>query len=158
MLDPIYISDHVARFRHRGKELFHLGEIDYRSEYALVRERVALWQDLLGRRVHVENYPSIMDGAFDAPAFFARLCRETGCGVLFDGSNAICADRISGVPLDLWAPVIAATSHFHVAGYSLSISKPEITLDTHDNVLAPDTWDFLERIAAAFDKPDATLI
>lgn len=156
-LDPIYVSDHVARFSHRGRELFHLGEIDYRSSYAHVRERVALWQDLLGRRIHLENYPSIMEGAWDAPAFFESLRRDTGCGVLFDVSNAVCAHRNSGVPLDLWTPVIAGASHFHVAGYSLSVSKPEITLDTHDTVLAPDTFDFLETIAASVDKPDGTL-
>lgn len=156
-LDPIYVSDHVARFSHRNRELFHLGEIDYRSGYAQVRERVALWQDLLGRKIHLENYPSIMEGAWDAPAFFEKLGRETGSGVLFDVSNAVCAHRNSGVPLDLWAPVVAGCTHFHVAGYSLSVSKPEITLDTHDTVLAPDTFAFLETIATSFDKPEATL-
>jgi methanobactin biosynthesis cassette protein MbnB len=157
-LDPIYISDHVARFSHRGRELFHLGEIDYRSDYAHVCERVSLWQKLLGRRIHLENYPSIMDGAFDAAEFFTKLGKDTGSGVLFDVSNAVCAHRNSGVSLELWDPVIAGVSHFHVAGYSLSVSKPEITLDTHDTMLAADTFDFLATISAAFDTSDRTLI
>jgi len=156
-LDPIYVSDHIARFTHKGRQLFHLGEIDYETDYPEVRDRVAKWQDQLGRRVHFENYPSIMEGAWDAPAFFERLTRDTGAGVLFDVSNAVCAHRNSGVSLGLWDPVISTTQHFHVAGYRPSISKPEITLDTHDTVLASDTLAFLETIAATYDKPSGTL-
>lgn len=156
-LRPMYVSDHVARFSHRGRQLYHLGEIDYRADYDHVRRRVELWQGMLGQRLYLENYPSIMDGGQDAPEFYERLLRDTGAGVLFDASNAICAMRNCGTPLEAWDSVISGTQHFHVAGYSLSLTAPHIILDTHAEDLAQDTLAFLAARRAAFDKPGATL-
>lgn len=154
---PIYVSDHIIQFHHRGRRLYHLGEIDYRAAYDRVRERVELWQDMLGRRLFLENYPSIMDGGWDAPAFYERLTRETGAGVLFDASNAVCSFRNCGAPLELWNDVVASTPHFHVASYNFSIIEPHITLDTHDGTMAEDTIAFLKSKATQFDKPGATM-
>lgn len=156
-LNPIYVSDHVARFTHRGRHLFHLGEIDYRAGYEQVRQRVERWQDLLGQRLHLENYPSIMDGGLDAPEFYERLMHDTGAGVLFDASNAVCAFHNCGVPLEAWEAVIAANQHFHAAGYGPSFAPPHIVLDRHDGELAQDTLAYLETFRAVFDKPGATL-
>jgi methanobactin biosynthesis cassette protein MbnB len=156
-LRPIYVSDHVARFVHHGRRLFHLGEIDYKSEYDRVRSRVERWQDLLGQRLYLENYPSIMDGGWDAPEFFERLTRDTGAGVLFDASNAVCAFRNCGAPLELWDGVISESRHFHVASYNFSIIDPHIVIDTHDGNLAEDTIEFLQRRRPAFEKPSATM-
>ncbi len=39
-LRPLYVSDHVARFSHNGRQLYHLAEIDYINDYSRVRERV----------------------------------------------------------------------------------------------------------------------
>lgn len=156
-MNPLYVSDHVACFSHRGRRLYHLGEIDYPAEYDKVRERVERWQELLGQRLYLENYPSIMDGGWDAPAFYERLTRETGAGVLFDASNAVCAMRNCGAPVALWDNVVATTPHFHVAGYNFSIIEPHIVVDTHDRELADDTIEFLETRRSSFDKPGATM-
>jgi methanobactin biosynthesis cassette protein MbnB len=156
-MQPLYVSDHIACFTHRGQRLFHLGEIDYRTEYERVRERVERWQDLIGERLLLENYPSIMDGGWHAAEFYERLARETGAGVLFDASNAVCALLNCGAPLEAWDNVIASTSHFHVAGYDFSIMEPHVVVDTHDGNLSPETIGFLERRRSAFDKPSATM-
>jgi len=74
-LRPLYVSDHVARFSHNGRQLYHLAEIDYINDYSRVRERVDWWQQALGCQLLLENYPSIMDGGHDAPAFHERLYR-----------------------------------------------------------------------------------
>lgn len=154
---PIYVSDHVACFSHHGRRLFHLAEVDYRSRYDALRDRVERWQEMLGQRLYIENFPSIMDGGWHAPAFFETIVRDTGCGVLFDASNAVCALRNCGAPLELWDAVIAGTPHFHVAGYNHSFIEPHVTCDTHDGPMAPDTIAFLERRRALFDKPGATM-
>lgn len=156
-LNPIYVSDHILRFTHNGRAFFHLGEVDYRAEYEFVRDRVTLWQELVGQRVCFENYPSIMDGGREAPEFFERLTRETGAGVLFDASNAVCANRNCGVPFEAWRNVIASAEHFHVAGYRQSLIEPYISLDTHAEALAPDTLAFLRDYRSFFDKPNATM-
>lgn len=156
-VQPLYVSDHVARFSHQGRQLYHLAEIDYAADYEQVRRRVDNWQQLLGCQVLLENYPSILDGGRDAPRFFERLCRDTGAGVLFDISNAVCAHRNCGLPLDAWLPVIDASRHFHVAGYNLSILQPHLVLDTHDQPLSDDTLAFIERYRTRFEHPGATL-
>ena len=157
-LRPIYVSDHVLRFSHRNQQLRHLAEVDYREEYDDVRRRVEWWQDRLGRRLYLENYPSIMDGGFEAPAFYQRLTRETGAGVLFDASNAVVAHRNCGSPLEAWDDVIRQTEHFHVAGYHHSFIEPHITIDTHDRQLADDTLDYLRSRRAAFDRSRSATI
>lgn len=156
-LRPLYVSDHVARFSHDGRQLYHLAEIDYVGDYPQVRERVDWWQQQLGCQLLLENYPSIMDGGHDAPAFHERLYRDTGAGVLFDASNAVCAHLNCGVPLEAWEGVIEHSSHFHTAGYNLSILQPHLILDTHDQVLSEATLGFLQRYRGLFDGPDATL-
>ncbi len=157
VLQPMYISDHLVRFTHKGRTLYHLAELDYRNEYDLVRQKVDWWQEKFGQRLYLENYPSIMDGGHDAPEFFERLIQDTGAGILFDASNAVCAHHNCGLALDRWQTIIDSTSHFHVAGYSHSILEPKIVLDTHDVELAPDTLAFLERYKNRFDKPGATM-
>ena len=101
-----------------------------------MRERVDWWQQALGCQLLLENYPSIMDGGHDAPAFHERLYRDTGAGVLFDASNAVCAHLNCGVPLEAWEGIIESSSHFHTAGYNLSILQPHLILDTHDQALS----------------------
>ncbi|MBU3890429.1 methanobactin biosynthesis cassette protein MbnB [Methylosinus sporium] len=156
-LNPLYVSDHVLRFTHEGRRLYHLGEIDYETEYELVKQRVSQWQDLVGRRLYLENYPSLMEGGWEAPAFFERLTKETGAGVLFDASNAVCAKRNCGAPVERWSNVIESTEHYHVAGYGPSFSAPHVTVDAHDREMAPDTIEFLTSMRSSFDKPGATM-
>src|SRR3989344_1706103 len=98
-LRPLYVSDHVARFSHNGRQLYHLAEIDYINDYSRVRERVDWWQQALGCQLLLENYPSIMDGGHDAPAFHERLYRDTGAGGLFPAPHPGSARPPRGVAL-----------------------------------------------------------
>jgi uncharacterized protein len=156
-LQPLYVSDHVARFTHEGRQLYHLAEPEYRRDYEAIRSRVLWWQDRLGQKLYLENYPSIMDNGLDAPWFFEQIVRDTGAGVLFDASNAVCSHRNCGLALSAWEAVVKSTRHFHVGGYNASILDPEITLDTHDQALASDVLSFLTHYQDDFDKPGATL-
>lgn len=156
-LQPMYVSDHLALFTHKGRTLYHLAELDYLNEYDRVREKVDWWQEKFGQRLYLENYPSIMDSGHEAPEFFERLMQDTGAGILFDASNAVCAHRNCGLALDRWETIIDSTQHFHVAGYSLSVLEPKVVIDTHGTELASDTLAFLDRYKNRFDKPGATM-
>lgn len=155
-MKPLYVSDHLLHFSHDGRRLFHLGEIDY-AAYDAVRQRVEQWQDMLGVRLYLENYPSIMEGGWDAPEFYRRLSRETGSGVLFDASNAVVAMLNCGAPVDMWKDIIADTEHFHVAGYGPSFIADNVIVDTHDREMSTETLEFLRRMRTAFDKSGATI-
>jgi len=39
-LKPLYVSDHLARFTHAGRQLYHLAELDYLGDYERIRARV----------------------------------------------------------------------------------------------------------------------
>ncbi|MBB5018603.1 hypothetical protein HNQ59_001894 [Chitinivorax tropicus] len=156
-LQPLYVSDHIAYFTHQGRALFHLGEIDYQADFERVRERILKWQALLGCQMHVENYPSIVDGSDDAPMFFERLMADTGCGTLFDLSNAVCAWRNGGPSLHAWREVMKQARHFHVSSYNTAFADDRVTVDSHDGLMAADTLAGLRAYRDLMDKPGATL-
>jgi uncharacterized protein len=156
-LNPIYVSDHCAYFSHQGRRLFHIAEYDYAAEYKDARKKCEFWQNELGTKLLIENYPSIMSGGHEAPEFFERLQKDTGVGVLFDASNAVCARENIGLSLDRWRPIIESNKHFHVAGYSLSMIEPFIQMDTHSNALSEETINFLASEKVLFEKDGATM-
>lgn len=155
-LQPLYISDHLAHFSVDGRQVYALAEIDYAAERRRVVSRIAWWQAQLQRPLLLENFASLLDGGHDVPAFFEHMMAETGAGLLFDASNAVCAHRNCGAPLDRWAPLIRQASHFQVAGYT---DEPGavLTLDLHATPLAGDTLAFLRQHRADFAENGATL-
>lgn len=157
VMKPIYVSDHIAQFTHKGRTLYHLAEIDYVGDYDRVRGGVDRWQQRLGQKLYLENYPSILDGGYEAPAFWHRLMRDTGCGILFDASNAVCSYLNCGLPLAAWEGIIDSTPHFHIAGYATSFIAPHLILDTHDRLMSEDTLAFVADYRERFDKPGATM-
>ena len=64
-INPVYVSDHLLRFTNDGRNFHFLGEIDYKK-YDAIRVRVEQWQEMLGTHLYLENYPSIMEGGWDA--------------------------------------------------------------------------------------------
>lgn len=156
-LNPMYVSDHCAYFSHQGRKLFHIGEFDYTRDYDLARERAEFWQNELGTKLLIENYPSIMSGGHEGPEFFEKLARDVGTGVLFDASNAVCAALNTGLPLEKWDRIVANNRHFHVAGYRLSMIEPYMRMDTHAEAMSAETLEYLTSRRDLFDKEGATM-
>jgi uncharacterized protein (UPF0276 family) len=144
---PLYVSDHLAVFDRLGRGLPLIAEVDYDSTYELARERTRLWQDLLGCPLHLENFPSILPGGRSQPAFLARLRADTGCGVLFDASNAMVAKLNVGLELSAWEDLARDSLHWHAAGYSSSGTVPEFVRDTHDQPVSAETAAFVASLA-----------
>lgn len=158
-LNPMYVSDHLAIFTHQGRHLPLLQEIDYSTQYAEVRERVTLWQNLLETKICFENFPSMLDVGRNQPDFLERLVEETGAGVLFDFSNAVVAHKNCGVPLEAWTPFIRRSERFHVAGYRLTGTDPDLVLDSHDGEVAGDTLGFLYESKARLNgRSDCSIV
>jgi len=151
-LRPLYVSDHLLRFTVDGREVMFLPELDYERVYEHVRERVTWWQNALGTQVCLENYPSILDSGLKQPAFYEALLKDTGAGLLFDFSNAICARRNCGLEPSAWDGLLRQATHCHTAGYELSPSKL-IALDSHGQALAEDTLALMRRVMDQFPQP-----
>lgn len=145
VLKPLYISDHLARFNIHTKVLPITAEIDYKSEYTKVVSRVQQWQEMLGSRILLENFPSRAGGtSLEQVDFFDRLMSETGSGLLFDLSNAVAADLNGGATLAKWTALKTRCEHFHVAGFrTMGKEKSEQwILDSHDGPIAEETLIF----------------
>lgn len=142
-VEPLYVSDHLARFTSQGRQLPMLLEFDGVRDFALARQRVAAWQDRLGQRLLIENFPSVLGDGKEQASFYARLVAETGCGVLFDFSNAVVAELNTGYAARNWLPVVEAAEHFHAAGFRRTESTPTLVIDSHDGPPAPETLAFI---------------
>jgi hypothetical protein len=148
-LEPVYISDHLLCFTVQEREVPILPELDYGRVYERARQRVTQWQEMLGTRVYFENYPSLLaETGRRQPAFFEALVADTGMGVLFDLSNAICAWRNCGVHPESWARLLPGVTHFHAAGYDVSSEEPPTAFDAHAGDLAEDTLGFMRETLA----------
>lgn len=160
VLQPLYISDHVAKFTYEGKNLPFTFEINYEQSYEQAVERVKFWQDCFGTVLYLENFPSQQAEFGRAQIdFFKRLINETEANILFDISNAIVAQHNCNVnPLD-WLPILKKTNHFHLGSYSFTEGAIRIAIDTHDQPVSEDTLSYLRKIASVINSnKGATLI
>lgn len=144
-LQPLYVSDHIARFSHGPRHLPLTMEVDY-DEYAAICLRVVRWQNMLDTKIHFENFPSTMPSSGNQVAFFRNLIRETGCGLLFDISNAVVASSNQATDSVQWLPLLPSVCHFHIAGYRMSDTSPQIAIDTHDSELAQSALDLAKMV------------
>ncbi|GGY16465.1 multinuclear nonheme iron-dependent oxidase [Paludibacterium paludis] len=131
-LSPLYVSDHLGKFYFRGQALPQMLEVDYVRDGAWCRDKLALWQDLLGRQIFIENYPSIIRQPAAQAAFFARLIEATQCGLLFDISNAVIAEINTGESAGDWSALWRNTRHFHIGGFAPAAFSVRCAVDTHD--------------------------
>ena len=151
VLEPSYISDHLGCFYYNGQSLPRMAEIAYEAMLDFTIKRVELFQSYLGQQVLFENFPSVMyDPGLKQPQFLETLCQETGCGILFDISNADIASQNTGLDLNAWKTVIRMSEHFHIGGFAKTTFVPSFLVDTHDSNLSDTSLDFLERFVRPF--------
>lgn len=143
--EPIYVSDHLAVFEKGGLLLPVSEEVDY-DRLSDIASRVAFWQELLGVQLWLENHPSLEGNGSQQPDFMSELSRHTGCGVLFDISNALVAHQNGGCGLSSWNRVIQNSPHFHVGGYSIFMNS--LRIDSHDRTLAEEAKEWVSSTAA----------
>lgn len=153
VLDPLYVSDHLARFNIHSQVLPITAEINYETEYSMVQSKVQQWQDMLETRVLLENFPSRTAGvSCQQSAFFTELISETGCGLLFDLSNAVVAELNGGSRLSEWLNLKTFCHHFHVAGYRTMGKDPseQWIIDSHDGSISLETVAFAKSFFQDF--------
>jgi uncharacterized protein (UPF0276 family) len=157
---PKWISDHLCWTGVHGVNLHDLLPVPYTQE-ALdhVVERVIRVQDLLGRRLTLENvssYVTFGDSEMSEWEFVSEVATRADCWLLFDVNNVYVSafnhgfstdDFLHGVPRD-------RIVQFHVAGHSHEESH---IIDTHDHPVCDEVWDFYRETVAHFG-PVSTMI
>jgi uncharacterized protein (UPF0276 family) len=159
-VDPKWISDHLCWTGVHGVNLHDLLPIPYTQE-ALdhVVARVSQVQDILGRRLTLENvssYVTFGQSEMTEWEFVTEVATRADCWLLFDVNNVYvsavnhgfdASAFLNGVPKD-------RVVQFHVAGHSHEESH---IVDTHDHPVCPEVWD-LYRAAVAHFGPVSTMI
>jgi hypothetical protein len=156
-LEPVHVSDHLCWTALRGHQSHDLLPVAYTREVLdFVAGRVARVQDALGRRLVLENataYVAFRDDELAEAAFFAELCRRTGCGMLLDVNNLYVNAHNLGADPEPWLDALPAdaVAYMHLAGHAV---LPDVRIDTHDADVPSPVWDLFEVAARRFPHAD----
>ena len=158
-LEPAFVSDHLCWTGFGGHESHDLLPVSY-TESVLdhVVARVGAVQERLGRRVFLENpsaYVTFRDDAMDEAAFFAALCRRSGCGMLLDVNNLYVNAANLGIDAAAYLATIPpeAVGYLHIAGHAV---LEDVRIDTHDAAVPDPVWDLYAAAVRRF--PHAPVI
>ena len=152
-LEPVLVSEHLSWGALRDRQLNDLLPLRLDHEaLALVAARVQRVQDVLGRRILVENVSTYVRFAGDAMSeaeFLAELARRTGCGVLLDVNNLYVNERNHGE--DAYAAIAAlpagCVGEIHLGGHLVT---DDGLIDHHGARVAPPVWDLYRAALARF--------
>jgi uncharacterized protein (UPF0276 family) len=127
---------------------------------AIMVRNVEQVQERLRRPILVENlsaYVSFADEPGDElaePAFFAELCRRSGCAMLLDVNNLMVnalnrreADPLAACKRFVDAVPLGSVGEIHLAGYDAS---GDIVIDDHGSRVRPDVWALYEHALRRF--------
>ena len=148
-----WISDHLCWTGVGGWNSHELLPLPC-SEDALrhVVRRVRQAQDLLGRRIALENpstYLAFAHAQMSEAEFLARLCERTDCALLLDVNNVyVNAMNRGGDPSAFLAALPRdRVVQIHLAGHS---RRGRWWIDTHAAPVAPAVWRLYEEALARF--------
>jgi len=154
-IEPALVSEHLCWGAAAGRHFNDLLPLAYtREALALVAERVARVQEVLGRRILVENLSTYLEFAASEMTegeFIAELARRTGCGVLLDVNNLFVNQINHGANALATMRAIPAgcVEEIHLAGHLVT---EHCLIDHHGARVTDAVWQLydaaLERFGA----------
>lgn len=145
---PITVSEHLCRFTSGGLNLPEPCEHSY-DDLDHTSRRVEAYQRAIGMPLLLENFASNEQRAEKQIAFLERLMARTGCGLLFDISNAVVGSLNQLGDLDVWLQfLVGKCVPCHVGSYA---HNPATALfqDTHATDVSALTLGAVDRFRAA---------
>lgn len=159
-IEPEWISDHLCWTGIAGRNLHDLMPLPY-TEEALrhVIERVQRVQDLLGRRLLLENvssYVSFRESELSEWDFLRSVAEGADCLILLDVNNIYVSSVNHGFDPRSYLEAIPAgrVRQIHLAGHQ---HQGDLLIDTHDHPVPDPVWN-LYRAAVRRFGPVATMI
>lgn len=145
---PGLVSEHLAWSTHAGAFLDDLLPLPCtRETLALVCDHVDETQQVLGRRILIENpatYVRFAGAEMTETDFLAELALRTGCGLLLDVANVrVCAVNHGFDPYAyLDAFPLERVEEIHLAGAAPARDArgAPLLIDAHDRVVAEEVW------------------
>lgn len=153
--EPFVMSEHLAWSKRR--DIYHPDLLPFprtRPLLARVCENVSRAQDVLGRRLLIENptlYLALNGHEMSEPEFLSGLVKATGCGLLLDINNVHISSHNLGFSATAYLDDLPADAvgEIHLAGHA---RDPELgsalLIDTHAASVAEDVWSLYARTLA----------
>ena len=159
-IEPAWVSDHLCWTGVASRNTHDLLPLPY-TEEALrhIIARVRTVQDILGRRILLENvssYVAFRDSALSEWQFLAEVARGADCLLLLDVNNIYVSsvnhefdphEYLAGIPPE-------RVQQIHLAGHE---NHGDYLIDTHDHPVPDPVWQ-LYAAALARLGPVATMI
>lgn len=152
-IEPCWISDHLCWTGVNGTNMHDLLPLPYTEEaLAHVSGRIRQVQDILGRRILIENvssYLTYVSSAMSEWEFLSAVAEQADCLLLLDINNiyvSACNHHfdahafLNGVPS-------GRVQQFHLAGHS---RNGNIIIDTHDAAIIDPVWALYEQAVRRF--------
>jgi len=143
-LEPAWISDHLCWTGVAGRNTHDLLPLPYTEEaLANVVERVRAVQDILGRRILLENvssYVAFRDSQLTEWEFLGEIARRADCLILLDVNNIyVSAVNHEFDALTYLESVPAErVQQIHLAGHE---NHGDYLVDTHDHPVPDPVWE-----------------
>jgi uncharacterized protein (UPF0276 family) len=159
-VEPEWISDHLCWTGVHGQNLHDLNPLPYTEEAVrYVSDRVRHVQELLGRRILLENvssYVTFQSSALSEWEFLSAIAEEADSLILLDVNNIYVSGQnhgfdpiayLDGVPRE-------RVRQFHLAGHT---HGQQLLIDTHDQPVPDPVWQLYEEAVRRFGRV-ATMI
>jgi uncharacterized protein (UPF0276 family) len=143
-LEPEWVSDHLCWTGVAGRNMHDLLPLPYTQEaLANVVERVRTVQDVLGRRILLENvssYVSYRDSQLTEWQFLREIAERADCLILLDVNNIYVSsvnhefdalEYLNAIPVD-------RVQQIHLAGHE---DQGDYLIDTHDHPVPDPVWE-----------------
>ncbi|MCB9556347.1 MAG: DUF692 domain-containing protein [Deltaproteobacteria bacterium] len=142
-LEPAAVSDHLcwgAFGGHHAHDLLPLPLTEPVLDYLV--DRVQHVQDLLGRRILLENVSSYLtyrQSVLTEHEFLGELARRADCDILLDVNNIVVSATNHGFDPGHYIDALPADriGHIHLAGHT---DKGDYLLDSHVGPVPPCVW------------------
>jgi len=152
-VEPHWISDHLCWTGIAGRNMHDLLPLPYTEEaLANIVERVKTVQDILGRRILLENvssYVTYRDSEVTEWDFLREVAQRADCLLLLDVNNIY----VSSVnhefdPLQyLQAIPVDRVQQIHLAGHE---NHGDYLIDTHDHPVPDPVWELYDAAVRRF--------
>jgi len=140
-------SEHLSYCSDHG-HLYDLMPIPFTEEaVTYVSERIKRVQDILGRRLIIENVSAYVEPhkAMDEPEFIRRVLKEADCDLLLDVNNVFVNANNHGYDALSYIESMPTerVRYYHVAGHY--DAEPPILVDTHGADVIEPVWALLKH-------------
>ncbi len=158
---PAMVSDHLSWSGNAHDRYPDLLPIPYSRECLdHFSAQIARVQDRLKRPILIENpsrYLSYRQDEMSETDFITALCKESGCGLLFDINNVEVTATNVGLDMDAYIDAIdpGIVGEIHLAGHATERhDSGPLLIDDHGSIVSDITWNLYRRfIRRAGPKP-----